>query len=114
MSDKAKQCLQCDNEVSGKATYCSPKCRKAASRASVTDTTPVSVTNEGVTSTVTHYVDRTNPNTLNTGDYMSSQELEQAGLKANRVPIPGDHDYEGVCEQVDGKWQVKQGGGAWG
>ena len=26
----------------------------------------------------------------------------------NRVPLPGDADYEGVCREVDGAWQVQE------
>jgi len=52
------------------------------------------------------YASRTNPEKLNWGEVMSSAELANAGLKANRVPIPGDFDYEGVCEMVDGVWKV--------
>ena len=47
---------------------------------------------------------RTNPGQLNYGKPLSLHGLTKAGLKANRVPIPGDHDYSGVCEQVEGKW----------
>lgn len=54
-----------------------------------------------------HHATRTNPDTLNTGKHMTAHQLKQAGLKANRVPIPGDHDYKGVCEQVDGVWKVR-------
>jgi len=53
-----------------------------------------------------HTVTRTNPSTLNTGKPMAAHQLKQAGLKANRVPIPGDWDYKGVCEQVGGVWMV--------
>lgn len=53
------------------------------------------------------YVTRNNPELLNWGKPMLLMGLQQAGLKANRVPIPGDHDYAGCCEQVEGKWQVK-------
>ncbi len=49
---------------------------------------------------------RTNPDSLNYGKYMNSDQLKQAGLTANRVPIPGDSDYKGVCVKVDGVWQV--------
>jgi hypothetical protein len=53
------------------------------------------------------YVIRAAPELLNWSAPMSAMELEQAGLKANRVTIPGDWDYSGVCEQVEGKWRVK-------
>ena len=43
------------------------------------------------------YTLRTNAELLNWGPWMNSDELKQAGLKANRVPIPGDFDYKGVA-----------------
>lgn len=58
--------------------------------------------------TLTVYDSRSKPESLNWGDWMTIAELEQAGLKANRAPIPGDHDYSGVCEEVDGVWQVRK------
>ncbi len=42
------------------------------------------------------YASRAHPELLNWGKWMNSQQLEQAGLKANRVSIPGDWDYVGV------------------
>ncbi len=43
------------------------------------------------------YVPRLEPEKLNWGPWMNMVELEAAGLKANRVPIPGDWDYVGVA-----------------
>ncbi len=43
------------------------------------------------------YAKRAIPELLNWGPWMSMAALEQAGLKANRVPIPGDWDYAGVA-----------------
>ena len=71
---------------------------------SVTDETEKSVTDESVTQTVTsslkHYYDnpemyapRTNPDKLNWGGWLEADELSDAGYTANRVTIPGDHDY---------------------
>ncbi len=42
------------------------------------------------------YIPRTEPDKLNWGPWLNTAELNVAGLKANRVPIPGDWDYEGV------------------
>ncbi len=42
------------------------------------------------------YITRREPKLLNWGPWMDSQQLAEAGLKANRVPIPGDWDYVGV------------------
>lgn len=41
------------------------------------------------------YITRREPERLNWGAHMSLAELGKAGLKANRVSIPGDHDYTG-------------------
>ena len=37
-------------------------------------------------------------------DYKSSDEL--APSQYNKVPLPGDADYVGVCHEVDGCWVV--------
>ncbi|KKM05810.1 hypothetical protein LCGC14_1750340 [marine sediment metagenome] len=42
------------------------------------------------------YIPRLEPDKLNWGPHLNIAELNAAGLKANRVPIPGDWDYEGV------------------
>ena len=46
------------------------------------------------------------PDTLNYGHYVTAPQLKQAGFKSNRVSIPGDHDYKGVCKQQGSVWQV--------
>ena len=102
----------CTNKATGRSQYCSPKCRIACHRAklaelriqSVTDETEKSVTDESVTQTVTsslkHYYDnpemyapRTNPDKLNWGAWLNAEGLADAGCNANRVIMPGDHDY---------------------
>ena len=40
---------------------------------------------------------RTNPELLNFGPWLNADQLKVEGLKANRVPIPGDYDYKGVA-----------------
>ena len=40
---------------------------------------------------------RTDPDSLNWGEWMTADQLHEAGLKANRVSIPGDWDYVGVA-----------------
>ncbi len=45
------------------------------------------------------YIPRSEPELLNWGPWMNMAQLEQAGLKANRVSIPGDWDYEGVAHE---------------
>lgn len=50
-------------------------------------------------------MEQVNPE-LNYGPYLTAPQLERAGLKANRVPIPGDSDYQGVCVFQDGVWKA--------
>ena len=45
-----------------------------------------------------YYHPRTHPERLNWGEHMTGAQLEDAGLVANRVSIPGDYDYVGVCQ----------------
>ena len=47
-----------------------------------------------------YYHPRTHPERLNWGEPMTRAELEAAGLKANRVPIPGDWDYAGAVDDT--------------
>jgi len=44
------------------------------------------------------YIARQEPDKMNWGKHMTMAELVQAGLKCNRVPIPGDHDYAGYVQ----------------
>ncbi len=46
------------------------------------------------------YIPRREPDKLNWGPWMDSHQLEQAGLKGNRVAIPGDWDYAGVAQEA--------------
>ncbi len=48
------------------------------------------------------YITRREPEKLNWGPWMDMAGLEQAGLKANRVAIPGDWDYEGAAIFIPG------------
>ena len=45
------------------------------------------------------YIKRLEPERLNWGEPMTMAELASAGLKCNRVSIPGDWDYAGVCQE---------------
>jgi len=42
------------------------------------------------------YVTRREPDKMNWGTNCTSVVLAKAGLRCNRVSIPGDHDYSGV------------------
>ena len=52
------------------------------------------------------YATRVNPERLNWGGPKSFEEMKILGLIGNRVSIPGDWDYSGVCSEVDGVWKV--------
>ncbi len=61
----------------------------------------------GVTATLEHYernaqmyAKHNAPALLNWGPHMTIAELNASGLKANRVPIPGDWDYEGGRDEA--------------
>ncbi|KKM64400.1 hypothetical protein LCGC14_1501720 [marine sediment metagenome] len=110
-------CVGCENELTGRQRYCSDKCRKAASRTDNSDK-PKSDTEVGqpmtareicsrkvgfdnVRATLEHYecnpsmyAQRANPEKLNWGPWLDTEQLVLAGFKANRVSIPGDWDFE--------------------
>jgi hypothetical protein len=75
--------------------------------------TPFTREDQPITASLQHYEDnptmyanRTAASTLNWSDPMTMAGLRDNGFTANRRPIPGDWDYEGCCELVEGKWQV--------
>ncbi len=58
------------------------------------------------------YATRAEPDKLNWGPWMNSQQLAAAGLKANRVPIPGDWDYrpepvKAIEDLTDAELQIR-------
>ncbi len=93
----------CTTGLTGRQkTFCSNKCRMASTRANKTpeDSLGSSNSNEIVHATLEHYransdlyIERTDPDKLNWGKYMTYHQLQEAGLKANRVSIPGDWDF---------------------
>lgn len=117
-------CTYCGCEYEAErisSQYCTARCRVAANRSvtevSVTQTPLVTlkgdpdVTVGGVVRKETtlntdligpdvYYWPRTNPERINWGEHMSMDQLKEAGLVANRVPIPGDWDYVGVHEEA--------------
>lgn len=117
---------KCENEARAKSPFCSGTCKKRSQRASGTDEVGQEQSGTQVGQGPEQYgkhqafediqavggllkprfVHRTEPDKLNWGPWMDMSELKQAGLKGNRVPIPGDHDYQGVCEQLDGGCRV--------
>ena len=101
----------CENGARVKSPFCSGTCKKRYQRASGTYV-PVEVgqgqvghiqpVGDGVCVTVglddylsrpEAYAERAQPDLLNWGPWMSTAQLETAGLRANRVSIPGDWDY---------------------
>ena len=112
------KCKNCDAELTGRQkVHCSDRCRKALSRTnksdiSNSDTEVGQITAEELVqieavampgtlgdyyARPSQYAQRTNPDKLNWGPYMTTEQLADAGLKANRVSIPGDWDYEKVA-----------------
>ena len=116
------KCKQCGIEYESKRStsrYCSAKCRKLAfqrnGKVSVPDERRHRTRTPSIDDYREHphdYVQRREPDQLNWGEWMDSHQLEQAGLKANRVSIPGDWDYDGVVHEVDGVWVYKSTGKA--
>ena len=106
------KCKNCDNEATGRSKYCSDSCKTVYNRNKKSVTTET-VTFDDVADTYNYnapslehyqacpdqYVQRFEPDKLNWGKRMTSKELTQASLKANRVSIPGDWDYTG-CVSV--------------
>ncbi len=115
-------CKQCGTLLTGRQReFCSDKCRMRHKRQTRTSedgsgstnankvvVEPEQIESEQQTRTASFedyqahpgdYVPRVQPELLNWGSWMNSGQLEQPGLKANRVPVPGDWDYQGDCYQ---------------
>ncbi len=106
----------CSNEAQGASAYCSSSCRAQHSRRNKSSATQGATLEHQDSAQIRHerhilvdqdkggtvYAERTNPDSLNYGPSMTAHQLKQAELKANRVPIPGDSDYRGVCVKQDG------------
>lgn len=117
-------CKNCDNETgSERRQTCSDKCRQAFSRSVTCESVTLSVTEDitaytkeecGITdeevtrlkavplpgtlgdyhNRPSQYVERLEPDKLNWGEWMDTNELKKNGFKSNRVSIPGDWDYK--------------------
>ncbi len=123
-------CKQCGTLLTGRQReFCSDKCRMRHKRQTRTSedgsgstnankvvVEPEQIESEQQTRTASFedyqahpgdYVPRVQPELLNWGSWMSAGELDDAGLKANRVAIVGDWDYTGVCYQdKSGQWHI--------
>ncbi len=98
----------CSNQARAKSPFCSGTCKKRYQRASGTDEVGQPSGTEGVAQALCagrlehyyanpdRYAPRAMPDKLNWGPWLDTAQLEQAGLKANRVTIPGDWDYAGA------------------
>ena len=104
----------CSSEAAGRSKYCSDACKVAFNR---NKKRPATVTNETVTpnrnttrtasyqdyiDNLQDYAQRADAGRLNWGERMDQEQLKAAGLKANRISIPGDWDYVGCCVNIDG------------
>ncbi len=105
MTDKVCENMLCDEPLTGKQQhYCSDKCRMQAKRSQPeqeSDPQPEQTQPEQPTRTASYqdYID-------NPEDYAKRSKPEDIDWD-NRSPIPGDWDYDGVCEKINGVWQVK-------
>ena len=99
------KCVNCGKEAEGRSKYCSATCKTIYNRNKNRNTKSVTPNRNSETVTPDQLQAardrRTNPDLLNWGDPMTSAELHDAGLRANRVPIPGDWDYNGVYTPQD-------------
>ena len=101
----------CNNEAKGKGRYCSATCKTVFNR-NKTTVTSAAVTPSRNTVEIgslehyranpTMYIERREPDRLNWGKRLNMNELNIAGKKANRVPIPGDCDYTAPQEAAQG------------
>ena len=120
-----KKCEQCGLEYDAKRStsrFCSDKCKVSFNRNKVT-VTNVTVNPDTVTLsdvTLTHHVDtytggsdcgcgmcknkvvNNSSKIINHGPWKSASELKENEI--NRVPIPGDVDYEGCMKFEGGAW----------
>ena len=117
------KCISCGIEYKSKRSdskYCSAKCRVTANRLSVTSVTdnPDTVTLSGssIAEPVSTYaggddcgcgmcknkVVNKSSKIINHGPWKSSSDLKDNEI--NRVPIPGDDDYDGCMVYKDGAW----------
>lgn len=115
----------CENELTGRQkTYCSDKCRKIQTRTesrtneSRTKCDELKVSEFESTVEVVEFTGQDEPCLqpgyvcpipedkrkpyINYGPYMTANELAAAGLRFNRVSVPGDEDYAGAAERKAG------------
>ncbi len=52
------------------------------------------------------YCPRQEPEKMNWGPWMTTEQLKQAGLRANRTPLPGDWDWEGNVKDIEYQFRV--------
>lgn len=115
-------CRWCNEDLTGKQVYCSDRCRMAWNREQEATRTEPEPQSEQIakpntveseqnqpeqpkrTASYQDYIDnrqdyagRAKPDKLNWGPYLPAEDLDQLGVIANRVPIPGDWDYVGVA-----------------
>jgi len=93
----------CNNEAKGNGKYCSATCKTIYNR---NKRNTKSVTKETVTPAVTPVTPTVTPKeTVTPVTPLKAADADR--IRPGSIPLPGDADYEGVCEKVDGKWEVK-------
>lgn len=102
MSDKVCENMLCDELLTGRQQrFCSDKCRKQVERGQEPADNPDKPNSDMVTRTASYqdYIDHPE-------DYAHRAKPQEIDWES-REPIPGDYDYDGVCEKIDGVWRVK-------
>lgn len=92
--NKCKQCNRDYEAVRATSQYCSSVCRLKSHRETLSQQ---AVSLETLIGPNVYYWPRAHPERINWGEHMTMDQLKEAGLVANRVPIPGDWDYAGVA-----------------
>ena len=105
----------CTNEAVGKSEYCSRSCRRKMQVTSEvtsevttlpTDQSEIVASEEHYLANPDMYAKRNNPYGMNWGKPMGVKTLHRHGFRLNRVTIPGDWDYSGVCKLEGDTWIV--------
>ena len=86
------KCKQCSKKLTGKKKYCNDACRMAFVRRKP------------------EQPEHAQPEQIQPEQSKANkpeQVAEADRIRPGKIPLPGDADYEGVCEKKDGQWKVK-------
>lgn len=95
------QCINCGKDNEGRSKYCDNTCKTQFHRIVSNET----VSPPTVSKDETGYIN-TSGRTISVGELVVGQPV-RSRVGGCECAIPGDEDYVGVCEKVDGAWRVK-------